>query len=450
MNPKGSMKSSSNRHGLRILADYPYIVLGALVILGSTSSIVWWIAGSYLGVDQYSSRSFWSDDGWCSSSVQGIGVHCFGDYYYPLYLAGLPNPWGTDSANPYPPASLLPFLLFNFVGTLLQEPRLGLLMYLFTTIIGICVSVWVAARRMNFGWRLVLVGVIAVASPPVISALDRGNSVGLLVPLLIWLYLALLSENKTGIILSIAALALVKPHLGLLVLVPLLRGDFKSAFRALSITVSVHLIVAIVLWGQLFPLLFRQITNQVFGFQNYGSISSPWPPSISFAHGVYAWFSALDALLPLDLKPLLNSIESTSSYIGFGILGLVILMLLLARKVIGGMESAVVLTASIVMTSATTYFYYSIFCVATFVAVTNALLSPRRADPLGANDVIRIALLLASGLSLVQFPLLGLQEGLYTQTSATLIPSYWIMAFIAVAGILVSRFFSARKAAVEA
>jgi hypothetical protein len=362
-----------------------------------------------------------------------------------IHLASLPNPWSEAVVNPYPPASLLPFMLFDFLSEWLQVPRLGILLYLLTMIAAIVLAVWMASRPLSLSLRMILVGAVALASPPVISSLDRGNSVGFIAPLLLVFFSSIRNNSTIGVVLSITALTVIKPHLGLLVLIPVLRKDHVSAIKILGLIGTIQLTVALTFWGHLSPNLFFQVFNQVIGFQNYSSITTPWPPTISFAHGLYSMTFAVDRLSPWDLSPLLNLLDSNAGILGAAVLASTVIMLGLTRNLIGRLESAIILTAAIIMTSSTTYFYYSIFCVATFTVLASVPAKREFESPMQRNNFVAFTLLAASLFSLIQFPIPGFQEGQILLTSASLIPVAWMTAIAASFAIVLVPISNSRK-----
>ena len=64
-------------------------ILVGLALINTTLIV---LLPSYLGFSSSSSLSYYVNDGWCTKG-QGIGSHCFGDFYYPFNFSNLDAPW---------------------------------------------------------------------------------------------------------------------------------------------------------------------------------------------------------------------------------------------------------------------------------------------------------------------------------------------------------------------
>jgi len=169
--------------------------------------------------------SFPVADEWCDSDQEGIGSHCFGDFGYELVNAGLADPW-EQGINPYPPSSMVLFDGFRLLeGAFGYNTSLGL--YFLTLLSSAAFSIWLMCRRSTLGAHdPVAAAIVLMLGWGLLSALDRGNNVIWLMPLVV----VLLTPRQGGIWRGwwvVLCLALIKPQF-LLVgasfgLVPLIR-----------------------------------------------------------------------------------------------------------------------------------------------------------------------------------------------------------------------------------
>lgn len=118
--------------------------------------------------------SFYVDDGWCEASREGIGDHCFGDFYFPQRLMGedsiLENTIGIP--HPYFPSTTL----FHRVFEVFAAERTGLFVYLVVLAMAGMVPPLVASRGRSWPERVFAVLGLGVLSLPFLITIDRGNS----------------------------------------------------------------------------------------------------------------------------------------------------------------------------------------------------------------------------------------------------------------------------------
>jgi hypothetical protein len=414
---------------------------------------LWWAAGSYLGVDVFSSRSFFGEDGWCEPLSQGLGVHCWGDYYYPTHLLDKENPFDNSQPNPYSAASLLVFLLFDVLGDFIGGGRAGLLLYLLTMVGAISGAAWLSTKGQELNNRLVLTSCVTWLAPPVLIALDRGNSAGFLVAGLVWFFYALNSNKTVQQLSAIVFLSLVKPHFAILALVYAVRGKPVSTIKTLAAAALVHGLAFALLRPQAFPLNLIQWIQGLVGYQDYSSVEVPWPPNLSFAQSIYAFAYGLDSLgLPISDETL-STIEAAQGAFGPAVLVAVVLGLFFLRRILSVSQTAFILLVVITLGSATTFAYYAIIAVPilldlearkTALAKTNLILSKEART----HQRIDFSIWVGSVFSLIQLPIFGAQVGDKILTSYSLVGGVWLSCFAIIFLIAAQQHLTDRRAPV--
>ena len=427
------------RSGFMDFAAKPPTVAVLLLIQG-ISIFLWWVAGSYMGFDVFASRSYWSSDELCNPSTQGLGVHCWSDYYALVMSLESGNPYFIgDGSTLYPAASLVPFMFFKWLTDLTGVLWIGLAAYLFTMTALISYSVWVATNRQSFEQRVLIFSTLVLLSPPVLVMLDRGNSVGFLVPILIWLFASIRDHKSSQTVFSLALLSVIKPHYGVLALAFVLAGRRREGSTALGLGLTLNVLPFLVFWPREFPNNIYFWATTFFGYQEYGSVTGFWPQNISFSQSIYIFFYSLHVATGGQLQTALSLIESRQGLWGFLVLLLVMALIFTLRKKLTIIQVSIIVVSAITMTSAISYYYYAVVAIPFLLILhKESKLSLDLASKFPHNDSqktinnnrVNIALWLASILTLVQFPVLIAQESEYTITTAPFIGGVWIFCYL--------------------
>jgi hypothetical protein len=257
-------------------------VLSSVAITNMISLPSIFVTTGYFGVQWPSQLVFKSADGWCETTTQGIGQHCFGDFS-DMYFRGSIEPWARRSAPlAHPPLSVFVQDTFGRLGEALGDPRLGLALWL--VVIGLCVLLpilW-ATRAIRAPERWMVILLAGVATTPMLSALDRGNSAPLAIPALLWFARSFAKGRNRSAVLAIALAALIRPHLLVLAVLFLLRRDLLSLLRAVALT-----ILGLLLSFALHPGdRIGNFTDWIVNMMQYGIYRSPllpFPQSIGSA-----------------------------------------------------------------------------------------------------------------------------------------------------------------------
>jgi len=435
------------------------LLLGTVLLASSVSATTGVVFAQYFSVDVLSSLLYPPDDCWVGLPTN-IGRHCFNDYTIGVAGSMRPNPWEPypilafsqyiPTHNNYPAAGMIPHVVFGLLGKWLGAPRLGLLGYLFVlTIACLTPAVW-AARGARGLERVVVFVALGAAAVPAWMAIDRGNSVGFIVPIVL-VFLVALCRQRWGLVAVMVVLAaLVKPQLALLAVALLAARQWRLGGIAVGGAVISNL-AAYLLWPRDFP---GTIMQSIRGTLGYGSFADRVEfGNVSFGRGLL--------LIPDIVKRSQSGgyipdgfLAGPRSLIGYGILMLVVVSVVaLGRRIPPVMAGTVLLaTASLFPTVA--FRYYLVF------ALPVAALVVRDPDgPAGSGIFDRFATLgdrrravgicvgLAAALTIAQIVLPNLsmveptgQQGVngivrYTLVFATTTiyaPFLWLIACVAI------------------
>jgi hypothetical protein len=417
--------------------------VAVLLPIQGISLLYWWIAGSYLGLDVYASRSFPATDGWCEASSEGLGTHCWGDYYYVIFLVfSQPYPW-QEYANAYPAAALIPFILTHLLGSLSGFAHAGLLIYLGSMTVLIGWGVWVGTKGMSLESRIILFATITLFSPPLIHALDRGNNVGFIIPLLVWFFSALIRPSPNQGVIAIVLLTVIKPHFAVLLILYLTRGEFRAFAKGVLLGGAIHALAFLVVAGHKFPANIYDWLSRFVSYQDYTSVANGWPQNISFAQGLYSFATLVPS--QVQSESFLKDLEGLQGLIGPLVFCTVLFFITLYRRALTDVQAGIILTSLVAMTSNTSWYYYAIFSIPALLALTqmNKLVTTGISKPkIVGNSVskkIDYILWLVLVLTLIQLPMYELaSDKSIIVTTANLVGGFWISDYTLIFGLLLS------------
>ena len=149
--------------------------LPLLVLLQSGTLLGSLLLAAYSDARPTEHISFYVDDGWCDPSQQGVGNHCFGDFYFPKVLMDevsiLENTRGIP--HPYFPSTTL----FHRAFEIFSGGRNGLFVFLSVLAIAGIIPAFVASHGRDWRDKSAAVLGLGILSLPFLISIDRGNSV---------------------------------------------------------------------------------------------------------------------------------------------------------------------------------------------------------------------------------------------------------------------------------
>jgi hypothetical protein len=235
---------------------------------------------SYFQISLTSMLSFSVADGWCNAVTQGVGAHCFGDFYYTLTFLEQSNPWST-AANPYPPIALLIFKPFAVLMQIFPASQFALFCYLgflIASILTIPVHL-ILSKKMGISYSM-LVGMLILSTTPTIVALDRGNLVVLCMPMLYFFLHYEREGNAKRSFIFWVTLVLIKPQFALLSLIFLRGSNAKGAFKKVALGFSLFC-ASFLTYPTGITENFKAYLKQLVSYQDYGSLGNIFPVNIS-------------------------------------------------------------------------------------------------------------------------------------------------------------------------
>jgi hypothetical protein len=236
---------------------------------------------SYLNYASIQSVSWKLNDGWCEPQSQGIGVHCFGDFYYPLTFANQINPW--QGFNPYPPLSVLLFRPFSWID---QMPfsRLALILFIATLVIALIFPVFhlkFVAKEISYQTFSILLLVTLLCAPAIVT-IDRGNNLLMLIPFLYLFFRNWLIENNNKMFFYGLICVGLRPQFIILGVVIFQSLGLRKTIKWLSSIAALYL-ASFVLYPQSFPMNVAYWVYKLFTFPDYAARGVLMPVNISLS-----------------------------------------------------------------------------------------------------------------------------------------------------------------------
>jgi len=357
----------------------------------------------------------------------------------------LENPFAGEDPNPYPAAALIPFMFFQGIGTLLGLANFGLFAYLFVMATAILYSVWATTRTSRFEHRILVLSVLIFLSPPTLAVLDRGNSAGFLVPVIIWLFHSIEKGRISQEVIALALLSIVKPHFGFVALAFIVFGRFQQGTRGLALGITLNVLPFLLFWPEHFPSNLFSWLSVFLRYQEYGSVDVPWPQNISFAQFAYVFSYGLDAILGGSLQSTLVFVREYQSLFGPLILLTVFAIIFIFRTNLTVKQVTIISISSIAMTSAISWYYYAVIAVPFLLALQKTKGSNRgksdscveyrrtRSTRLESVDLV---LWVGSILTMIQFPIPGFVNEDKILATGVFVGGTWILVYGAILVIL--------------
>jgi len=235
---------------------------------------------SYFSIELTSSLSFNVGDGWCGESEWkiGIGKHCFGDYYYNFRYFESESPYETLEGtfpNAYPPVAMFLFKLFTLLAQTTIGSQFVLILYLVFLVFPIGFLV-LKLFKFNLAVKVLLV---CLTSLPMISGLDRGNIVLIIIPFLFLFGKNYLIKNSAAPMYLLPVI-LIKPQFALILLIYFNNLEIRVFIKSILSSIT-----ALILSFLFFPSSFIENVKSWFSalvsFQDYNKEASHYPISLS-------------------------------------------------------------------------------------------------------------------------------------------------------------------------
>lgn len=422
--------------GLASRVSHRHALLGGLLLLSALSAVSSFVLTQYYELDPFTSLTFLAADGWCEPG-RGAGQHCFGDYALSADFASQANPWEERLGYRfnYTAAGLLVIRAFAVLGEWFGDPRVGLFLYLGALAVALLApAVW-AARRGPGLERIVIIVSCGLLATPVWMAIDRGNSVGLIVPLALFSLIAVARRRWWLVAVLTAAGALIKPQFAVLVVVLFVARKWRLGLLGIGMIAASNLL-AFLFWPTDFPGTIAQALSNTLQYGATSSLATDYPVNVSLPRGL---FQLLDGVTAIPLQG--TAVDRGQGLIGYGILLAVVAAVVVLARRITPVMAAIVLLVVAALFAATSYSYYLV--VALPIAAV-CLRHPESAERGGLFDVGSAArrpvagalVVVALVLSIAQVPLpfvipTPVAEGIVL-TSAAFVPVAWALALGAI------------------
>ncbi len=258
-------------------------ILSTYLIFLGLATMIMSLLPSWLGYKSSEAISYKVDDGWCDPKVKGIGKHCFGDFYYPLTMTNLQNPWA-DTANPGTPATNSIYKVFAKLSEILPD-RVPLILFLLLSLICVSIPLIHMHSKIFHGsiFKTSIVSLVLFSSSPFLISIDRGNNQFLAIPLMYFFIYNLRSGLEGKALLYGVVLTLFKPQFVIFILIFLVHRNWKRAAQWIVLSATGY-ILAFALHYQSFPENIFYWLNQIYRYSDYAEKGAIFPVNLSLSN----------------------------------------------------------------------------------------------------------------------------------------------------------------------
>ena len=325
---------------------------------------------SYLGLSYSESISAAADDDWCSSKIEGVGIHCFSDFYQISQFSKLEIPW--LNGTPYTPVSIFIMKIISndfFISISMKLPLLINQSLLIICFLFPFVHHWKSLNiRERYSNKFLLI--ILGFSTPVLMTFDRGNSVYLLFPFLYFIFKGFLLENYMQVAILIGLAGIIRPQIMVLLLIFLPMINWKAIIMSFG-TFTVGLLTSFFLFpGNIFTNAARWLQN-ISSYQTYTDIPSLRNYSFANFIGLLKGFFEI----VLQNKPLTEAFRPpiSSNYVSIIsviFLSISVIWLLILRNNLTRFEILFICSLVTILTPGTSFGYYLILLIIPMMFLT--------------------------------------------------------------------------------
>nr|WP_176706997.1 glycosyltransferase family 87 protein [Mycobacterium malmoense] len=270
-------------------------------------------------------------------------------------------------------------------------------------------AVWAARGAVGLE-RVVVFVALGAAAIPAWAVLDRGNSVGFVVPLALVFLIALCRERWGLVAIMVVLAALVKPQFAVLVVAMFAARQWRWGGVALG-GVAITNLGAYLLWPRDFPGTIAQSMHNMSTYSHYfpGLIDMR---NVSFARALLVLPDMAKAAQAGRIPD--GFLAGPRSQIGYVILAVIVVAVLALGRRIPPVLVGIVLLAGAALSPGLTMFYYLVFVLPVAALVVRDPGGPsgvgifdRLASGEGRRRVVGICVSFAAALSIAQVALPG-------------------------------------------
>lgn len=336
------------------------VVIGVLWLIPFTV-FLWFIYGSYFGVNVFASISYFGDDGWCDASSDGLGRHCFGDFYSVIDLLDRVNPWQPNLAvNPYSATALVPFwILKQAIKLGFLHTRVALVLYQIALFSAVSFAFIFALKGKSTEKKAIIFLVIGPLSMPALAVLDRGNSAGFLVPVLLMYIVFAVNRNYLGLLCAVTIAAMIKPHYGLLIVIFIPLRMWRWFFFTIA-TLIMTQTLSFLIWFDGFPRNIWQWLAMTQDYNNYQSVIDQHPTQISYSYLLNSIERLFRTVFDVSADHTFFMSQQFQGFLGYCITAIIIVVVISLGKSMPVASTAIVCIMATTFAAGTVFVYYSI------------------------------------------------------------------------------------------
>ena len=337
----------------------------SLLILSIAVAIpIAWITAGYMELPVTEIVGFYVQDGMCSPGEEPFGRHCFSDFSIITELLAAPSFWNTFHNSYLRSGWAFPVIVYvsaDWIGGVQFATYVFLIIALVSTLTP---ALWVAKGNWS-GRGPVAILVIGLGAAPILTVLDRGNSLVLVIPAVLAFSIGLFSNNHKLLIAGAVVSTLLKPQMILLIFALIALRRFRDTLYVIVLSLA-GIVMSFLIWPGDRLENFNLWLSNLLSYSDYGTGTSHYPTNLSATRSLLALFDLFgfsSIVGDVNREHLANLLMRYSPVPGIVILAIALTVVLLRRNNVDPFTALFLAISLIIIVPGTSWYYYLVLLV---------------------------------------------------------------------------------------
>ena len=359
-------------------------LISLLVLSIAVAIPIAWITAGYMELPVTEIVSFYVQDGMCSPGEEPFGRHCFSDFSIITELLAAPSFWNTFHNSYLPSGWALPVIVYESADWVAGVQFATYVFLIIALVSAMTPALWVAKGNWS-GRGPIAILVIGLGAAPILTVLDRGNSLVLVIPAVLAFSIGLVSNDHKLLIAGAVVSTLLKPQMILLVFALIALRRFRDTLYIIMLSLA-GIVMSFLVWPGDRLENFNLWLGNLLSYSDYGTGTSHYPTNLSATRSLLALFDLLgfsSIVGDVNREHLANLLMRYSPVPGIVLLAIALTVVLLRRDNIEPFTALFLAISLIIIVPGTSWYYYLVLLVPVAALI---LKDPRKALTAGPTS----------------------------------------------------------------